>query len=103
MSTLNDENVITIRQIAEEILELKDRKKKIETEIKIMEGEVNGLLSEFYTLPESAERLETSSVTMFKRIQAGRYTSVNYGGRLYIRQDEIQEESELKRRLARGI
>ena len=103
MSSGYDSNVLLIRDLSEEIFKLEDDKSKLTGRIREIESEILGLLTDFYSLSEASDRLDKSPQTLLRGINAKRYTGVNYGGRWYIKRSEVTDESEIKRRLERGI
>lgn len=98
-----DMNVALIRDLSESIFKLKDEKKILDGKIIELETEVLSLLSDFYSLAEASDRLDVSPQTLLRSINSGKYIGVNYGGKWYIKADEVRDEAEIKRRLERGV
>lgn len=102
-SSSDNINISLIRELSSEILEKKDEKKILDGEIQALEAEIRSLLVGFYTLGEAADRLQVSIRTVLRRVQNNRYIGVNHGGKWYVEQDQIQDESYQIQRLQRGI
>ena len=98
-----DPSVILIQDLSEEVYKLKDDKKILEGRIIEIDSEIKGLLSDFYNLSEAGDRLNESPQSLLRAIRAGRYIGVNYGGRWYVKANDIRDEAEIKRRLDRCI
>tara|TARA_B100000029_G_scaffold232465_1_gene229828 strand:- start:4544 stop:4861 length:318 start_codon:yes stop_codon:yes gene_type:complete len=97
------EGIKIVQDLSEEIFVLKDQKKEIESRIAEVESEVQSILSNFYNLSEASDRLNESPQSLLRSIRSGRYKGVNYGGRWYVESGQIRDESEIRRRLERGI
>ena len=54
-------------------------------------------------LSEAGDRLDESPQSLLRAIRSKRYTGVNYGGKWYVKADQIRDEAEIKRRLERGV
>tara|TARA_B100000470_G_scaffold221767_1_gene213112 strand:- start:4479 stop:4784 length:306 start_codon:yes stop_codon:yes gene_type:complete len=98
-----DQSVVLIQDLSEEIYKLKDDRKILDSRILEIDAEIKSFLSDFYNLAEAGDRLNESPQSLLRSIRAGRYTGVNYGGRWYIKADQIRDEAEIKRRLERGV
>ena len=98
-----DHGVVLIQDLSEEIYRLKDERKSLDSRILEIDNEVKSILSDFYNLAEAGDRLNESPQSLLRAIRAGRYVGVNYGGRWYVKANDIRDEAEIKRRLERGI
>ncbi len=98
-----DHSVVLIQDLSEEIYKLKDDRKELDNKILEIDSEIKNLLSDFYNLSEAGDRLDESPQSLLRAIRSKRYIGVNYGGKWYVKADQIRDEAEIKRRLERGI
>lgn len=103
-NALSHDSVLKARGIEDKIEKLQEEQSQIASQISLLEGELRSLLlRDFYSSSIAAGRLQTSRVTVFRRVRRGNLTGINIAGSWYVVKEEVDREVEMSRELEKMI
>lgn len=90
----DDARIEEARKIEEQLRQLREQRQDLDSQILILEVNLQGSLGDFYTLQRASEKLSEDPRTLTKMMRNGAIFGVKMDGKWYVEKEEVDTKAE---------